>query len=271
MSIVHQKSQQIAKKYECKFLHISTDEVYGDLQEKDPAFTEESLIAPSSPYSASKAASDHLVRAWGKTYNLPFLITNCSNNYGPYQFPEKLIPVVILACIQERKIPIYGKGDNIRDWLFVSDHVKAILEVLDKGVVGETYNIGGGNELKNIEIVKMICEIMDKNYVYLCGGMEGYKEDDMMKWREEATNLLSKEGIRTLDPTRRWKQHCDYKNKNNVNRIVKMDLQDISNSTVLLCDMRESEPGKRWGSMAEVAHAHTKNKIIISLLFNGGR
>jgi len=153
-----------AKKYECKFLHISTDEVYGDLQEKDPAFTEESLIAPSSPYSASKAASDHLVRAWGKTYNLPFLITNCSNNYGPYQFPEKLIPVVILACIQERKIPIYGKGDNIRDWLFVSDHVKAILEVLDKGVVGETYNIGGGNELKNIEIVKMICEIMDKNY-----------------------------------------------------------------------------------------------------------
>jgi dTDP-glucose 4,6-dehydratase len=125
-----------AKKYECKFLHISTDEVYGDLQEKDPAFTEESLIAPSSPYSASKAASDHLVRAWGKTYNLPFLITNCSNNYGPYQFPEKLIPVVILACIQERKIPIYGKGDNIRDWLFVSDHVKAILEVLDKGVVG---------------------------------------------------------------------------------------------------------------------------------------
>ena len=104
---------------------------------------------------------------------------------------------------------------------------------------------------------------MDKNYVYLCGGMEGYKEDDMIKWREEATNLLSKEGIRTLDPTRRWKQHCDYKNKNNVNRIVKMDLQDISNSTVLLCDMRENEPGKRWGSMAEVAHAHTKNKIII--------
>ena len=155
---------EIAKKYECKFLHISTDEVYGDLQEKDPAFTEESLIAPSSPYSASKAASDHLVRAWGKTYNLPFLITNCSNNYGPYQFPEKLIPVVILACMQERKIPIYGKGDNIRDWLFVSDHVKAILKVLDKGVVGETYNIGGGNELKNIEIVKIICEIMDENY-----------------------------------------------------------------------------------------------------------
>ena len=155
---------EIAKKYRCKFLHISTDEVYGDLKEKDPAFTEESLIAPSSPYSASKAASDHLVRAWGKTYNLPFLITNCSNNYGPYQFPEKLIPVVILACMQERKIPIYGKGDNIRDWLFVSDHVKAILKVLDKGVVGETYNIGGGNELKNIEIVKMICEIMDENY-----------------------------------------------------------------------------------------------------------
>ena len=155
---------EIAKKYRCKFLHISTDEVYGDLKEKDPAFTEESLIAPSSPYSASKAASDHLVRAWGKTYNLPFLITNCSNNYGPYQFPEKLIPVVILACMQERKIPIYGKGDNIRDWLFVSDHVKAILEVLDKGVVGDTYNIGGGNELKNIEIVNMICEIMDENY-----------------------------------------------------------------------------------------------------------
>ena len=155
---------ETAKKYKCKFLHISTDEVYGDLQETDPAFTEKNLIAPSSPYSASKAASDHLVRAWGKTYGLPFLISNCSNNYGPYQYPEKLIPVVILACLQERKIPIYGEGKNIRDWLYVSDHVKAILKILDEGVIGETYNIGGGNELTNIELVNMICEIMDKNY-----------------------------------------------------------------------------------------------------------
>ena len=145
------------------FYHVSTDEVYGSLGDAG-FFYEDTAYDPRSPYSASKAASDHLVRAWGKTYGLPFLISNCSNNYGPYQYPEKLIPVVILACLQERKIPIYGEGKNIRDWLYVSDHVKAILKILDEGVIGETYNIGGGNELTNIELVNMICEIMDKNY-----------------------------------------------------------------------------------------------------------
>jgi len=143
------------------FLHVSTDEVYGDLSASDPAFTESTSYAPSSPYSASKAASDHLVRAWGRTHNLPILITNCSNNYGPYQFPEKLIPVVILSCLSEKPIPVYGKGENIRDWLYVGDHARGLLDVLDKGTLGETYNIGGNNERSNIDLVETICAIMD--------------------------------------------------------------------------------------------------------------
>jgi len=152
---------EAARKYGAKFLHVSTDEVYGDLSDDDPAFTETTAYAPSSPYSASKAASDHLVRAWGRTYDLPVLITNCSNNYGPYQFPEKLIPVIILSCLFEKPIPVYGKGENIRDWLYVGDHARALLSVLDDGTLGETYNIGGNNERRNIDLVHTICAIMD--------------------------------------------------------------------------------------------------------------
>jgi len=152
---------ECARAHGSKFLHVSTDEVYGDLSESDPAFTEDTAYTPSSPYSASKAASDHLVRAWGRTYDLPILITNCSNNYGPYQFPEKLIPVVILSCLADKPIPVYGKGENIRDWLYVGDHARGLLDVLDKGTLGETYNIGGNNERRNIDLVKTICAIMD--------------------------------------------------------------------------------------------------------------
>ena len=153
---------ECARRFDSRFLHVSTDEVYGDLSADDPAFTETTSYAPSSPYSASKAASDHLVRAWGRTYDMPVLITNCSNNYGPYQFPEKLIPVVILSCLAEQNIPVYGKGENIRDWLYVSDHARALLNVLDNGELRETYNIGGNNERQNIDVVKTLCAIMDK-------------------------------------------------------------------------------------------------------------
>lgn len=145
-----------------RFHHISTDEVYGDLEPHDPAFSEDTPYSPSSPYSASKAASDHLVRAWHRTYGLPIVITNCSNNYGPYQYPEKLIPVVILNAMREKPIPIYGQGLNIRDWLYVDDHADALLTVLQKGELGRTYNIGGNNERTNIELVQTICELMDK-------------------------------------------------------------------------------------------------------------
>ena len=144
-----------------KFIHISTDEVYGSLG-KTGKFTEDTSYDPSSPYSASKASSDHIVRAWNRTYGLPILITNCSNNYGPYQFPEKLIPLTIINCLKNKALPIYGKGENIRDWLFVEDHCDAIYNVLKDGEVGETYNIGGNNEIKNIDIVLIICKLMDK-------------------------------------------------------------------------------------------------------------
>jgi len=150
------------RKSSFRFHHVSTDEVYGDLHPGDPAFVETTPYDPSSPYSASKAASDHLVRAWGRTYGLPILLTNCSNNYGPYQFPEKLIPVVILKALHGEEIPVYGKGDNIRDWLYVDDHADALLTVLTKGKLGETYNIGGNNERTNIELVKTICSLVDK-------------------------------------------------------------------------------------------------------------
>lgn len=145
-----------------RFLHVSTDEVYGSLAPDAPGFSETTPYDPHSPYSASKAASDHLARAWGDTYGLPVLVTNCSNNYGPYQFPEKLIPVVILKCLRGESIPVYGKGENIRDWLYVEDHAEALYAVLTKGRVGETYNIGGNNERTNIELVRMICGLMDE-------------------------------------------------------------------------------------------------------------
>ncbi len=144
-----------------RFHHISTDEVYGDLA-SDLLFTEETPYAPSSPYSASKASSDHLVRAWRRTYGLPVLITNCSNNYGPYHFPEKLIPHIIINALQGKPLPIYGKGDQVRDWLYVEDHARALLTVLEKGMIGETYNIGGHNEYKNIDVVNIICEILEE-------------------------------------------------------------------------------------------------------------
>lgn len=145
-----------------KFHHISTDEVYGDLEGTTDLFTETTPYAPSSPYSASKASSDHLVRAWHRTYGLPVIITNCSNNYGPYHFPEKLIPLVILNALDGKDLPIYGKGDQIRDWLYVEDHARALYKVVTEGAIGETYNIGGHNEKQNIEVVKTICQILDE-------------------------------------------------------------------------------------------------------------
>jgi len=145
-----------------RFLHVSTDEVYGSLQSDDPAFTETTRYSPNSPYSASKAASDHLVRAYHHTYGLPTLTTNCSNNYGPFQFPEKLIPLVILNALNGKPIPVYGDGANIRDWLYVIDHCEAIQAVLERGNIGATYNIGGGNERTNLEIVRTICSLLDE-------------------------------------------------------------------------------------------------------------
>ena len=150
------------KKDNFRFLHVSTDEVYGDLKNTSNFFSEESRYDPSSPYSASKASSDHLVRAWHRTYNLPALITNCSNNYGPYQFPEKLIPHMISNAIKLKPLPVYGDGNQIRDWLYVDDHVRAIMAVALQGKVGETYNVGGNNEIKNIEVVQKICSILDE-------------------------------------------------------------------------------------------------------------
>lgn len=144
-----------------RFLHVSTDEVYGELGEEG-LFEETTAYDPRSPYSASKASSDHLARAWFHTYDFPVLITNCSNNYGPYQFPEKLIPVVILKALQAKDIPVYGNGKNVRDWLFVDDHARALLEVVKEGNIGETYNIGGHNEKQNIEVVHAICSILDE-------------------------------------------------------------------------------------------------------------
>ena len=143
-----------------RFLHVSTDEVYGSLGETG-AFTESTAYDPHSPYSASKASSDHLARAWADTYQLPVIVTNCSNNYGPYQFPEKLIPVVILKALRGESIPVYGKGENIRDWLYVEDHAEALLTAIEKGKPGETYNIGGNNELQNLDLVNILCRILD--------------------------------------------------------------------------------------------------------------
>jgi dTDP-glucose 4,6-dehydratase len=150
------------KKGNFRFLHVSTDEVYGDLAATANFFSEDSTYSPSSPYSASKASSDHLVRAWYRTYDLPVLITNCSNNYGPYQFPEKLIPHVILSALNGKKIPIYGDGKQIRDWLYIDDHVCALMNVALNAKVGETYNIGGNNEIQNIEVVRKVCSVLDE-------------------------------------------------------------------------------------------------------------
>lgn len=167
------------KKANFRFLHISTDEVYGDLphpsdtpNSEEHLFTEETAYSPSSPYSASKASSDHLVRAWRRTYGLPTLVTNCSNNYGPYHFPEKLIPLMILNALEGKPLPVYGKGDQIRDWLYVEDHARALYKVVTEGEPGETYNIGGHNEKQNIEVVHTLCDILQE----LCPQSRCYRD-----------------------------------------------------------------------------------------------
>ena len=164
------------KKELFRFHHISTDEVYGDLNNTNDLFTEKTPYSPSSPYSASKASSDHLVRAWGRTYNLPILITNCSNNYGPFHFPEKLIPHIILNALKGSPLPIYGNGLQIRDWLFVNDHAKALLAVLEKGFIGETYNIGGHNEKTNLEVVEAICDLLEELAPQKPKSIQNYKD-----------------------------------------------------------------------------------------------
>lgn len=159
-----------------RFHHVSTDEVYGDLEGTDDLFREDTSYAPSSPYSASKASSDHLVRAWHRTYGLPVLVTNCSNNYGPYHFPEKLIPHMILNALAGKPLPVYGDGSQIRDWLYVEDHARALCKVATEGCVGETYNIGGHNEKKNIEVVELLCELLDELAPQERGNLGSYRE-----------------------------------------------------------------------------------------------
>ncbi|MCM8525857.1 MAG: dTDP-glucose 4,6-dehydratase [Lentisphaeraceae bacterium] len=167
------------RKSSFRFHHISTDEVYGDLEEGE-FFYETTAYAPSSPYSASKASSDHLVRAWNRTFGLPVVLTNCSNNYGPYHFPEKLIPLMILNALEGKALPVYGDGSQIRDWLYVEDHAKALFTVATKGEVGETYNIGGYNEKKNLEVVKTICELLEELHPEKPAGVKKYV--DLIKY-----------------------------------------------------------------------------------------
>jgi dTDP-glucose 4,6-dehydratase len=164
------------RKDEFRFHHISTDEVYGDLKGQSDLFREDTPYSPSSPYSASKAGSDHLVRAWGRTFGLPVLVTNCSNNYGPYHFPEKLIPLVIINALEGKPLPIYGEGTQVRDWLYVEDHARALIKVLFEGEIGETYNIGGHNEKRNIDVVMSVCSVLDELAPCQLDGIEKYEE-----------------------------------------------------------------------------------------------
>lgn len=164
------------KKSIFRFHHISTDEVYGDLGTSERQFTEIMPYAPSNPYSASKAASDHLVHAWRRTYGVPTIVTNCSNNYGPFHFPEKLIPLIILNAIEGKKLPIYGNGLQVRDWLFVEDHVRALYKVIKEGRVGESYNIGGDSTKSNLEVVYAICEILEELLPHKPKGVQKYKD-----------------------------------------------------------------------------------------------
>lgn len=164
------------RKSSFRFHHVSTDEVFGDLGSTDDRFTESTPYSPSSPYSASKASSDHLVRAWYRTYGLPVVISNCSNNYGPYQFPEKLIPHMILSAINGKALPVYGKGDQIRDWLYVDDHVRALATVATQGKIGETYNIGGNSEQKNLDVVQAICSILEELHPVKPAGLGFYAD-----------------------------------------------------------------------------------------------
>jgi len=165
-----------SEKKQFRFLHVSTDEVYGDLEGTTDLFTEQTPYCPSSPYSASKAASDHLVRAWGRTYGLPVVITNCSNNYGPYHFPEKLIPHMILNALNGKPLPVYGDGSQIRDWLYVEDHAKALIKVVNEGQIGETYNIGGHNEKNNLEVVEAICDLLEELAPNKPSGVINYRD-----------------------------------------------------------------------------------------------
>lgn len=170
------KGLDLVDQQKFRFHHISTDEVYGDLAGTSDLFTEETAYSPSSPYSASKAASDHLVRSWGRTYGLPVVITNCSNNYGPFHFPEKLIPHVILNAMHGRRLPIYGDGLQIRDWLYVEDHAKALLKVVTEGRIGETYNIGGHNEKTNLQVVEAICGLLEELAPQKPSGVINYRD-----------------------------------------------------------------------------------------------
>ncbi|PSV13032.1 dTDP-glucose 4,6-dehydratase [Photobacterium leiognathi] len=165
-----------SRRQQFRFIHVSTDEVYGDLSPQAKPFTETSPYQPSSPYSASKASSDHLVRAWHRTYGLPVIVTNCSNNYGPYQYPEKLIPVVILNALAGKTLPIYGNGQQVRDWLYVDDHAKALVAVIEKGKIGETYNIGGNNEQTNMAVVHAICDVLEILVPNKPQGVKAYRD-----------------------------------------------------------------------------------------------
>ncbi|WP_305420180.1 dTDP-glucose 4,6-dehydratase [Photobacterium leiognathi] len=164
------------RRQQFRFIHVSTDEVYGDLSPQAKPFTESSPYQPSSPYSASKASSDHLVRAWHRTYGLPVIVTNCSNNYGPYQYPEKLIPLVILNALAGKPLPIYGNGQQVRDWLYVDDHAKALVAVIEKGKIGETYNIGGNNEQTNMAVVHAICDVLEILVPNKPQGVKAYRD-----------------------------------------------------------------------------------------------
>lgn len=204
------------EKYSFRFLHVSTDEVYGSLDEQG-YFTEETPYAPNSPYSASKASSDHLVRAYYHTYGLPTITTNCSNNYGPYQFPEKLIPLMIHNALTGKDLPIYGDGQNIRDWLYVKDHCRALLTVLEKGKPGETYNIGGNAEKTNIEIVETICTILD----------EVRPREDDKSYREQITFVKDRPGHDrryAIDATKIWKE-LDWKPEETFDTGIKKTVQ----------------------------------------------
>ena len=159
-----------------RFHHVSTDEVYGDLAKSGELFTEDTPYAPSSPYSASKASADHLVRAWQRTYGLPTIVSNCSNNYGPYQYPEKLIPLMILNALEGRSLPVYGRGENVRDWLYVEDHARGLYRVLTQGQVGETYNLGGYNEKSNIDVVQSICDLLDQLLPHKPGNVASHRD-----------------------------------------------------------------------------------------------
>ena len=176
----------VAQRASFRFHHISTDEVYGDLEADDPMFTETTPYAPSSPYSASKASSDHLVRAWQRTYGLPVVITNCSNNYGPFHFPEKLIPRMILNALAGEQLPVYGDGAQIRDWLYVEDHARALVEVVTRAEVGQTYNIGGHNEKRNLEVVQTICDLLEE--------LAPNKPEGVINYRDLITFVVDRPG-----------------------------------------------------------------------------